>query len=152
MSKYLTQEQVRDLATRHGGGVPVGLLAAVAEWESGFDPLAESDKGAVGLMQIMRVFHPKAKLEDPAVSMQIGAQVLAGSFYLLNHIRAGNIRHDAAWHSYPWHVREYTVRALAGYNMGPGNVMWYDGHPDHAWPESVGRYSAGIWSIWQNKG
>lgn len=60
------------------------LLLAVISIESGFNPLSESHKGAVGLMQIMPKAHA-AKLRqyggekqalDPWVNMQVGAQII----------------------------------------------------------------------------
>ena len=60
------------------------LLLAVISIESGFNPLAESTVGALGLMQIMPNVHAE-KLKsfggarqalDPWVNMQVGAQIL----------------------------------------------------------------------------
>jgi soluble lytic murein transglycosylase-like protein len=60
------------------------LLLAVISIESGFNPLAESTMGALGLMQIMPNIHAE-KLKsfggarqalDPWVNMQVGAQIL----------------------------------------------------------------------------
>ena len=71
-------------ARRHG--MPATLLLAIAETESSFDPRARSRYGARGLMQVVPRFHPDAvraaggpaRLYDPAVSIDVGALVLAG--------------------------------------------------------------------------
>ncbi len=67
-------------------GLPAPLLLAIAETESSFDPRARSRYGALGLMQVVPRFHPQvvraaggaALLYDPAVSIEVGARVLAG--------------------------------------------------------------------------
>lgn len=94
-------------------GVDPFLLAAVAKVESGFNPDACSDAGAVGLMQVMPStadwiaeqigyvgFHADL-LYQPDVNLSIG------SWYLSNLLMEfdGNV-----------------VTALAAYNAGRGNV------------------------------
>ena len=60
------------------------LILAIMAIESGFNPVAQSSMGAMGLMQVIPRFHPE-KLEDhggdtalldPAVNIRVGTQVL----------------------------------------------------------------------------
>ena len=93
-------------------GLPAGLLRAVAQAESGFDPKAVSHAGAVGLMQLM-----------PGTARELGvdpsdpAQAVDGAARLLR-------RHLDDFGSVPL--------ALAAYNAGPGAVRKYDGIPPYA--------------------
>jgi len=93
--------------------VPAALVKSIMAAESNFDCNALSDKGAVGLMQLM----PATAAEygaDPEVPEQ---NVRAAAGYLralLN--RYGNNRDGLA-------------RTIAAYNAGPGNVDKYRGIP-----------------------
>lgn len=75
---------------RRNGLDPV-LVVAVMAVESGFNPLAQSEHGAMGLMQVIPRFHADKLLEgeesifDPRVNIRLGARVLKE--YIL---RAGN--------------------------------------------------------------
>ena len=58
------------------------LLAAIAQAESDYEPWARSNKGAVGLMQVMpataeRFGVDPGQLYDPLVCLDVGAQLLA---------------------------------------------------------------------------
>lgn len=98
------------------------LLKSMVATESGFDPEAVSDSGAVGLMQLM----PETAEEYGYDAAQWEQNVLAGSRYLrvLVDRYKNNIR-----------------LALAAYNAGPGNVSRYGGIPPfpetHAYVERV---------------
>ncbi|MHB1776963.1 MAG: NlpC/P60 family protein [Acidimicrobiales bacterium] len=92
-------------------GVPVGLLTAVAQHESGFDPNAVSPAGAEGLMQLMPGTAAGLGVNpfDPAQAIDGAAQLLSG------------------------YLRQYgsVPLALAAYNAGPGAVAQYGGIPPY---------------------
>jgi len=86
------------------------LLFAVMRQESGFNPNATSQAGAVGLMQLMPQTatlvsgDKKANLRDPKVSIAIGQQYIAN---LLKMDTVGN----------------NLFMLAAAYNAGPGNLQ-----------------------------
>ena len=93
-------------------GLPKNLLARVAYQESHFIPdiingTRTSSAGAVGLMQIVPVYHPTVNPYDPIASIYYAAKILSG------------------WKNQfgSWPL------ALAAYNAGPGNVAKYGGVP-----------------------
>ena len=81
------EPMIRQAASRHG--LDPQLVKAVVAVESGFEPRAVSDKGAVGLMQVMpatgqrygvRADTKKSvaeKLTDPVLNLEIGTRYLA---------------------------------------------------------------------------
>ena len=145
MSK-LSIKQCCELIAEHGMGVPPDLGVALIWEESGGQTDIVSSAGAVGLMQIMQRFHEGVDLTDPVTNVKVGCQVLISDFFYLNHFRAGISPHSPA-SLYPWDNQPYLFRALAGYNMGPGNVVWYDNHPDKQWPAGVQNYCDIIWRM-----
>jgi soluble lytic murein transglycosylase-like protein len=64
--------------------VPISLILAIIQTESGFDPRATSPAGAIGLMQVMPATHhdfaargaAPADLRDPAGNVYIGTSIL----------------------------------------------------------------------------
>lgn len=94
-------------------GLDPELVLAVVGVESGFEPRAQSPKGAQGLMQLM-----------PATAVELGvtdrldpaANLDGGSRYL-----------DSLLRKYRGDLR----RALAAYNAGPGAVARYGGVPPY---------------------
>ena len=90
-------------------GVDVALVRALIHAESGFNPLALSNKGAQGLMQLM-----------PSVASEYG---VTDAFDAGQNIRAG-VRHLAGL------LRRYgddVNLAAAAYNAGEGAVRKYQG-------------------------
>jgi soluble lytic murein transglycosylase-like protein len=83
-------------------GVPLSLLAAVAHVESRFDPSAQSDAGAIGVLQLM----PETAATLHYDAEETAANVMAGAVYLRQLLR----RYRS------------TELALAAYNAGPTAV------------------------------
>ncbi len=80
------------------------LILAIMHIESRFDPKAESNKGALGLMQVMpqwqKVLGMSGDLTDPEISLKYGLQILG--FYQ--------------------EMYKNNQMALTAYNRGPGPV------------------------------
>ena len=97
----------RAAARRHG--VPEDLFLRLVRQESGWNPAAQSHKGAVGLAQLMpqtaRVLGVDPR--DPEQNLDGGARYLAQQF-----------RRFGSWRL-----------ALAAYNAGPGAVERHGGVP-----------------------
>lgn len=99
MSLY--DEVIEDAAATHG--VRPELVRAVIQVESGFNPRARSNKGAMGLMQLMPATAADLGVDNPWDPVQ---NIKGGVAYL------GSL------------IREFgdEVLALAAYNAGPGAV------------------------------
>jgi membrane-bound lytic murein transglycosylase B len=95
-------------------GVEDALLRAIAHAESGFDPRAQSPKGARGIMQLM-----------PDVAREYGVR---DPFEPADSIRAGARRLRALLRRYG----DDLVLATAAYNAGVGAVARYGGVPPYA--------------------
>jgi len=107
----LSPQELADAAADRYG-LPRELVRSVMSAESGFQPLAVSPKGAVGLMQLMpgtaQVLG--ADPHDPAQNVDVGARYLRDLLEKYNY----RLRH-----------------ALAAYNAGPGAVERYNGVPPY---------------------
>jgi len=93
-------------------GLKPGLLHAVIQQESGYQPCAISPKGAMGLMQLMPATASDFGVVDP---MNPRENIAAGSKLLQQLLQryGGNL-----------------ARALSAYNAGPGRVDRIGGIPD----------------------
>lgn len=93
--------------------VDPALVKAIIKAESGYNPVAVSEKGAVGLMQLMPATADDLGIKDlfdPELNIQGGVKYLK---QLLN-LFEGNL-----------------VLAIAAYNAGIGNVRKYEGIPPY---------------------
>lgn len=90
------------------------LVRAVIQIESGYDPVAVSHKGAMGLMQLMPRTAAQLEVADP---FDPEANVRGGTEYL-------RLMLDV--------FEDDLTLALAGYNAGPEAVRRYDGVPPYA--------------------
>jgi hypothetical protein len=99
--------------------IDADLLAAMAEVESGGDPLSVSPKGALGLMQLMPATASAFLVPDPfdPVANVMGAAAFID--YLRNRF-ANNLNLQGL------------PALLAAYNAGPGAVEKYGGIPPYA--------------------
>jgi hypothetical protein len=104
--------EIRETSERHG--VSTGLVEAVIQVESAFNPLAVSPKGAQGLMQLM-----------PQTASALGVQNALDPRQNIE----GGVRHlRNLIGRYPGDLS----RALAAYNAGEGAVDLYRGIPPYA--------------------
>ena len=96
-------------------GLPVELVNSVARAESSFQTKAISNKGAIGLMQLMpgTAAALNANPYDPKENAQAGAQYLADLL-----IKYKDDPHQV-------------TKAVAAYNAGPGAVDKYNGIPPY---------------------
>jgi len=114
-SYYPWPYQRQFVAAARRYGLSPYLLAAVARSESRFDPSATSERGAVGLMQVMPATGRSlakgsdrrgARLRSPKASIELGARYLK--------------QLDGEFHA--------TTAALAAYNGGETVVAGWIGH------------------------
>lgn len=112
-SKAVLQWMPQIEAASQETGMPVDLIAAVMDQESGGNATARSPVGALGLMQLMPGTAKGLGVDpsDPADNIR------GGALYLAQQIRAfgGDVE-----------------KALAAYNAGPGAVAKYKGVPPYA--------------------
>ena len=94
-------------------GVEPGLVRGISQVESGFDPHALSNKGAVGLMQVLPATALEMGFDDPWDPIQ---NINAGTKYISQLLR--RYKGDLA-------------KALAAYNAGPTVVDVCDGIPPY---------------------
>ena len=102
---------VEQASDRHG--VPAGLIHAVIQKESGYNPKATSRKRAKGLMQV-----------TPATGRFVGVANSKRLYDPHTNIHAGT-----AYLKYLMQNHDTVDEVLAAYNAGPGNVRKYNGVP-----------------------
>lgn len=109
--KYRGQflQAAKNAARRHG--VPEDLFLRLVQQESGWNPMARSHKGAMGLAQLMPATARRLGVDprDPHENLEGGARYLAQQYRTF-----GN-----------WRL------ALAAYNAGPDAVRKYGGVPPY---------------------
>lgn len=98
------------IARRHG--IPEDLFARLIQQESGWNPSAVSQKGAIGLAQLMPATARALGVNprDPAQNLDGGARYLRTQYETFGS----------------WRL------ALAAYNAGPGAVQRYGGVPPYS--------------------
>ncbi|MEI6287114.1 MAG: lytic transglycosylase domain-containing protein [Bacillota bacterium] len=129
--EYLYPYPYRDYIERYAklNAIDPLLVVSIMKAESKFDPTANSDVGAIGLMQLMpesgrwiaeEIGEPlgsASQLENPQISIKLGSWYIASLIDENN----GNL-----------------VLALAAYNAGRGNVNYWV--KEKAWPDNFSDY------------
>jgi soluble lytic murein transglycosylase-like protein len=104
----------RELVTQAAekAGLPPALVHSVAKAESAYQPRAISNKGAIGIMQLMpgTAAQLHADPNDPKQNVEAGAM----------YLRELLLKYDGT-----------VSKALAAYNAGPGAVDKYHGVPPY---------------------
>lgn len=129
-------DAIRDAAGRHG--LDALLVAAIVEAESRFDSSAVSQRGAIGLMQVLPanvgVDVPEESLREPKFNLDVGSAYLKQMLDLYD----GDLE-----------------LALAAYNAGPATVRRYNGVPPFQETRSyvdkvLGLYVGHHQQLWRN--
>lgn len=111
--KRYTTQQIRNIIinTARKYGVDPSFVLAIAHHESGFNPNAKSNAGAMGVMQLMPETAKGLGVKDPYNPIQ---NIEGGVRYIKQQLdRFGGDKR----------------KALAAYNSGPSNVVKYKGIP-----------------------
>jgi len=119
------RETIRSAARHHD--VDPGLIEAMIEAESAWNPRAVSRTGAQGLMQIMPATARDLSLARPFDPIE---NVRAGTAYLRQMLDRFGGRFDLA---------------LAAYNAGPSTVVAYGGVPPYRETVTYVRRVLGLW-------
>ncbi len=114
--KASTVEEIKRIAEHFAAAkkVPAGLVKAVIEAESSYNPRAVSPKGAMGLMQLMPSTVTNMGVKDP--------------YDPYENISAGTEKLKSLLQNYNWDYK----KALAAYNAGEGAVDRKGGVPEYA--------------------
>jgi soluble lytic murein transglycosylase len=118
LSPFTNKQQLYELAGENK--VDPLLLAAIVRAESGFNPVAESRRGAVGLMQLM-----------PATAQQM-ARELKFNYQDRDDLYAQNTNLTLGARYFALQLRAFhgnLVLALAAYNAGPAKVKAWNLDP-----------------------
>lgn len=100
---------INKYAAQHG--IDPRLVQTIIRYESGFDPIAVSPKGAMGLMQLMPETAASLGVEDPFDAEQ---NIKGGIRFLKICLNRFN---------------QNLPLALAAYNAGPGRIVEHQGMP-----------------------
>ena len=114
----ITKEDIRKIARKaaHRHGVDPILIRSMIAVESGFNPLARSHKGAMGVMQLMPGTAAEMGVKDP---------------YDVHQNIDGAVRYfKKLLHRYRRYPKKLEL-ALAAYNAGPRKVRRYRGIPPY---------------------
>ena len=101
VKRWLVRSYV-DIAWRESAkhpGVEPELLLAVMQRESSLCPVVSNSYGAVGLMQVVRRWHPeklgaRESLKDPRVNIRVGAQILQDYIQEKGHLEPALVKYS----------------------------------------------------------